>query len=278
MRPMDYREHPVPAALRRHVRCVWRLRDSAHPGAVRTIYPDGCCELIAHLGDPPHAFDARTGWRPQARQLFAAQQRTAVRLRASAAVDCVGVRLQPAASAAVVDAPGNWRDRIADLAEIDAGFAARFAAATRSHVDANDAALWTLLEERLLRYAPDARIEAAIAELDATGGRARIEATATFVGMGLRSFQKRFLECVGLGAKEYARLLRLQATIRALDGDDSPLSQLAVDAGFADQAHATRELARLTGLTPARLRAALRNDREGDDTIRLAAAFVRGRA
>jgi AraC-like DNA-binding protein len=96
--------------------------------------------------------------------------------------------------------------------------------------------------------------------------------------MGLRSFQTRFLECVGLGAKEYARLLRLQATIRALDGDDSPLSQLAFDAGFADQAHATRELARLTGLTPARLRAALRRDREGDDTIRLAAAFVRGRA
>jgi AraC-like DNA-binding protein len=273
---MDYREHPVPPALRRHVRCVWRLRDHAHPDAVRTIYPDGCCELIAHLGEPPHAFDARTGWRPQARQLFAAQQRTAVRLRA--AVDCVGVRLQPAASAAVVDAPGNWRDRIADLAEIDAGFAARFAAAARSHVDANDAALWALLEERLLRYAPDARIETAIAELAATGGRARIEATATFVGMGLRSFQKRFLECVGLGAKEYARLLRLQATIRALDGDDSPLSQLASDAGFADQAHATRELARLTGLTPARLRAALRSDREGDDTIRLAAAFVRGRA
>ena len=126
--------------------------------------------------------------------------------------------------------------------------------------------------------APDARIEAAIAQLGANGGRGRIEATASYVGMGLRSFQTRFLECVGLGAKEYARLLRLQLTIRALDGDELPLSQLAVDAGFADQAHATRELARLTGLTPARLRAALRSDREGDDTIRLAAAFVRGRA
>jgi AraC-like DNA-binding protein len=279
MRAMDYREYPVPPTLRRHVQCVWRLCDDAHPVAVRTIYPDGRCELIAHLGQPPEVFDAGVGWRLQARQLFAAQQRSAIRLRARTAVDCLGVRLQPAASAAVVDSPGSWRDHIADLALIDAPFAARFAAeASRFGVGSNDFALWALLEERLLSFVPDPRIEAATARLDATGGRARVEAAASSAGMGLRSFQTRFLECVGLGAKEYARLLRLQATIRALDGNDSPLSQVALDAGFADQAHATREVARVTGLTPARLRSALRRDREGDDTIRLAAAFVRGRA
>jgi AraC-like DNA-binding protein len=279
MRAMDYREYPVPRTLRRHVQCVWRLRDDAQPVAPRTIYPDGRCELIAHLGRPPQVFDADVGWRPQARQLFAAQQRSAIRLRARTEVDCLGVRLQPAASAAVVDSPGSWRDRITDLALIDAAFAARFAAeASQFRADSNHLALWALLEERLLPFEPDPRIEAAIARLDANGGRARIEAAASSAGMGLRSFQARFIECVGLGAKEYARLLRLQATIRALDGDDSPLSQVALDAGFADQAHATREVARVTGLTPAKLRSALRSDREGDDTIRLAAAFVRGRA
>ena len=42
--------------------------------------------------------------------------------------------------------------------------------------------------------------------------------------------------------------------------------------------HPMRLVTRRTGLTPARLRTALRSDRDGDDTIRLAAAFVRGRA
>jgi len=52
----------------------------------------------------------------------------------------------------------------------------------------------------------------------------------------------------------------------------------SVESSFADQAHATRELRRVTGHTPARLRAALRQDRDGDATVRLAAAFVRGYA
>jgi AraC-like DNA-binding protein len=70
-------------------------------------------------------------------------------------------------------------------------------------------------------------------------------------------------------------VLRLQATLRALDGD-APLADLASSTGFADQAHATREIKRVTGLTPARLRDELHRDRGGDAAIRIAAAFVRG--
>ena len=74
------------------------------------------------------------------------------------------------------------------------------------------------------------------------------------------------------------RVLRLQATIRAIDRGGESLAQLACDTGFSDQAHATRELQQLTGLTPARLRAALRSARDDDRTVQLAAAFVRGTA
>jgi transcriptional regulator GlxA family with amidase domain len=73
-------------------------------------------------------------------------------------------------------------------------------------------------------------------------------------------------------------VMRLRATLRALDESDAALSDLAAEAGFADQAHASRELRRITGLAPSRLRAALRQDRGGDAAVRLAAAFVRGRA
>ena len=94
----------------------------------------------------------------------------------------------------------------------------------------------------------------------------------------MRGFQIRFQAAVGLTPKEFARLARLQATLRALDGGDESIAALAGDGGFADQAHATRELRRVTGLTPARLRSALRRDRDGDAAIRMAAAFVRGQA
>ena len=73
-----------------------------------------------------------------------------------------------------------------------------------------------------------------------------------------------------------SRLIRLQATLRALDAEEGSLADLAMDRGFSDQAHATRELRRVTGLAPSRLRTALRTDRDGEAAVRLAAAFVRG--
>jgi transcriptional regulator GlxA family with amidase domain len=95
--------------------------------------------------------------------------------------------------------------------------------------------------------------------------------------LSVRGFQIRFLASVGLGVKEYARVLRLQAIVRSLDSGDVSLAEAAASTGFADQAHATRELRRLTGWTPARMARALRDQRHDEAAIRMAAAFVRGR-
>lgn len=73
-------------------------------------------------------------------------------------------------------------------------------------------------------------------------------------------------------------MMRLRATLTALDEGDGSVADVAADLGFADQAHAARELKRTTGLAPARLRAALRADRNGDAAVQLAAAFVRGQS
>lgn len=275
---MDYREFDVPPSLRRHVACVWRLRDDAPDTRTQTIYPDGCCELIVHRGPPMRAFDADRGWHTQAAVLFAAQQRGAVRLAAQDSVWCVGVRLQPAASALIAGASlAGLRDRIVDLGELDAEFAQAFSvAATRFDDDPHVAALWTLLATQAEAFPIDARIETAVDALRSVGGRDRVQPLAAIAGMGQRSFQMRFLDSVGLGAKEFARVLRLQATLHLLDAGNASLAQVAFDGGFADQAHAARELGHFTGSTPSHLLAALRDERDGDDTIRLALAFVRG--
>ncbi len=57
----------------------------------------------------------------------------------------------------------------------------------------------------------------------------------------------------GLTPKQLARVRRLQQVVRGLRAGAS-LVDLALDAGFADQPHLTREVRRLTGLTPAGLR------------------------
>jgi AraC-like DNA-binding protein len=277
---VEYREFEVPARLRRHVRCVWRLRDPEPVEQVQIIYPDGCCELILHLGTPMRAHDATHGWQPQPACLFAAQQRSAIRLKAAPPLACLGVRLQPAASAAIAGPRlVALRDTIVDMTGLDAALAVRLASALACFdSDPGDPALWDLLESTLAAFPIDPRIEAAINRLQSERGQVRIAPLAGACGMGSRSFQIRFLEQVGLSAKEFARVVRLQSTIRQLDEGAGSLADVAADSGFADQAHATRELRKLTGLTPARLLSALRFERESEATVRLAAAFVRGHA
>lgn len=276
---MEYHEFEVPTGLRQHLQCVWRLQDpSPTTGVAQTIYPDGRCELIVHLATPMAMYELGRGWSAQQPLLFAGQLRSAIKLSAQGPLDCLGIRLRPAASAAIAGRLlPDLRDQVVDLPSLDADFAQRFQrAATGLSSGPGPEPIWDLLEERIGHLPVDARIDQAVASLEADPGGCRVAELAADCGMGLRSFQTRFLASVGLAAKEFARIARLQATLRALDGGTPSLADVAVEAGFSDQSHATREMGRLTGLTPARLSAALNQEPEAETTIRLAAAFVRG--
>ena len=70
------------------------------------------------------------------------------------------------------------------------------------------------------------------------------------LGIGDRQLRRRFLDAVGYGPKTLERVLRFQRFLMH-QGDD--LARAALDAGYADQAHLTRECTRLAGLPPAQL-------------------------
>lgn len=269
---IEYAEIMPPKQLDRHLKCAWTLSDQSPPEGIQTIYPDGCCELVVHRGPPMFRQDEGGDWSPQNHLLFVAQQRRAVRLRAGDSVDCVGVRLHPAASAALVGRIlPTLRDRIVPLESV--------APALASSIDADVSVtrLWEILEVALARTNSDQLIESAVQRLQSVDGAMPIESLAKTLGVALRTLQGRFLAAVGLSAKEYARVLRLQAVLRVLDQKEESIAGAAAATGFSDQSHATRELRQLTGLTPARLTRALQGGREDFKTVQLAAAFVRGR-
>lgn len=275
---MEYAFHPAPASLQGLIEGLWCLRDDGATEKVQTIYPDGFCELIVHFGRPPRCRDER-GWHEQATTLFASQRLSAVRLRREAALDCLGLRLRPEASALLgTDVLRATRERIVDLASLDASLGRALRSAARDFAGGQPDRLWRLCERRFATFEVDAVVARAVDAIRKRGGQLRIESLASEAGLSLRSLQLRFRRAVGLTPKEFARLVRLQATLRALDSGVGRLTDVAIDGGFADQAHASRELRRVTGLAPARLRAALRADRDGDAAVRLAAAFVRGAA
>lgn len=69
-----------------------------------------------------------------------------------------------------------------------------------------------------------------------------------------REFRRHYRCTVG----EYVRRLRVEFACRKLSTSDTPLSEIALAAGFVDQSHFSRTFKIQTGLSPARYRAAFR--------------------
>jgi AraC-like DNA-binding protein len=82
-------------------------------------------------------------------------------------------------------------------------------------------------------------------------------ASAFITGSGVseRQARRRFQDHVGYGPKTLQRILRMQRVLWLLSRPCPPcsLAHLAQAAGYADQAHLTREMRALTGQLPTTL-------------------------
>jgi AraC-like DNA-binding protein len=91
--------------------------------------------------------------------------------------------------------------------------------------------------------------------------RVDIHTLAAHLALSASQLRRRFLHAVGVSPKVLQRTLRFQGFIALAQSGASAASRrgadgmavLAVDVGYADQAHLSRECLRLTGLTPRQL-------------------------
>lgn len=274
---MDYVEFSVPGALASRIECIWRLRDPDPGQRPQTIYPDGRCELLVHLGTPMARHDPQHGWQSQAPVLFAGQLTGAIKLAGRGPIDCIGFRLKPAASAVAGIRPSEGRDQVLDLMPMAPTLARALQTSAETLAADSSSERWVKPLLNSLTLAPiDPAVARGIELLEAQEGRQRIAELAASVDLNLRQFQARFKAAVGMTPKQFAKVIRLQTMLKSLDSGTNSIADTALSAGFADQAHATRDLARVTGLTPGRLLRALQADPDSEEAIALAAAFIRG--
>ena len=85
-----------------------------------------------------------------------------------------------------------------------------------------------------------------------SGGRARVEPLMDETGWSRRLVTERFRHQVGVAPKAYARVLRFSraaALLRGI-GEGRTLADVAVECGYYDQSHFTRDFVALSGSTP----------------------------
>jgi transcriptional regulator GlxA family with amidase domain len=83
------------------------------------------------------------------------------------------------------------------------------------------------------------------------GRAAVVEDPVSSAAVSERRLRRRFVQAVGYGPATYLRVSRFQRAV-ALAPHVRGLAALAAAAGYADQAHLSRDCRALTGLTPRR--------------------------
>jgi len=239
-----YREYAPPAAIAELLVCAWTLeigRD--RPLHHQRVLPDGCTDIV---------------WFGDARAVAVGPMTRPVLETIAPGTTLVGIRFRPEVASRVLGLPANeltdqdiplselWRPALVD----DTTERLR---EERSPVRRVAIAQSLIASRFKSMRQPDPIAHHAVSHL--TSGRAhRIEDLARDIGISERQLHRRFVASVGYSPKTFQRIVRFQKLLALADADArSPLGDVSLAAGYADQAHMTREVVEFAGVTPAAL-------------------------
>jgi AraC-like DNA-binding protein len=240
-----YVERPAAADLAGYIQCVWYRRvgeeDAVRP---RRVLPDGCMDLIWMGG---RLVVAGPDTRAQIPQLPPGEDVVAIRFRPGAATPVLGV---PAVE--LID------ERVA-AADIW-GRSARDVTARLEAVRRTEDVADVLQDTVRRRLSPASELDRVVRQLvlsvQQTGGdpTLRVDWLADQLGISERQLRRRCSLALGYGPKTFARIVRFQRFLEDARGTQPrALCELAAHNGYADQAHLSREVRRLSGMSPTAL-------------------------
>jgi AraC-like DNA-binding protein len=240
--PPGYLEWPAPAGLRHAIACLWaQVTPDGAADRDALVLPDACSDLI---------------WEPGRGAYVAGPDTGPVRTVMKAGTVVVGVRFRPSAGGPALGVPlSELRDQRVDLSDLRRRDASRLPGT----LDPDTAATRALELAAALVTDGDPDPAATRAAVLLADPRARAEDVAAEIGLSMRQLRRRCHAVVGYGPKTLQRVLRFRRFVARIDAglpsgqDAHDLAALAARAGYADQAHLTRECRALAGLTPAAL-------------------------
>jgi AraC-like DNA-binding protein len=205
---------------------------------VTPIIPDGCADIMTYNDQPPHVAgpDTITRLAPLSDGLTI----TGIRLKPG------GVRAVFGCSAALIvngEAP---------LAAISPGAVALHSALMTAGDIRSRHLLLSDWVRKVITHASasDLAVMAACQHLIAYPNF-EIDVLAQQFDWNARTMRRHFIQGCGYGPKHFQRIMRVQRAIRAMQTADTRLANIAATAGYADQAHMSRDFRSITGFTPA---------------------------
>lgn len=249
------RYHPA-APLDAFIDCFWYSCGYAPLRRRERALPSGRADLVFNLHqDCIRTFTAaedRVGVVARGAVVHGPQSRYFV-LDARRNVHVVGVHFLPGGGGLLGVPPDELRDRHVALEDLWGERAGNLRArlieahAPRAMFAILEAEFLRLLERRTLVHPA---ISFALRRFDADTPTTRVESIRRETGYGERRFATLFSGAVGLTPKRYARVQRLNRVVHDIARGRRELADIAVAAGYYDQAHLNRDFRALAGTSP----------------------------
>lgn len=177
-----------------------------------------------------------------------------------------GARLQPGAGVSIFGA--RWKSLVGSflpLAELAPALTPAFSQSAAAALDGD----WRPLDEffaSLGRTAAPADMAARkmALRLIETDGGASIAHLAAEAGLSPRQARRRFEAAIGLSPKNFARLRRVRRACADAIRKEMSFANVSLEAGFADQAHLSRNFQSIFDQPPGKVRAHIKRIIHGD--------------
>ena len=237
---MSYTEIPLSGGIRVYIECTWSLKID-RPS---TIFPDGCTDLLFSESGEVYVSGVTS------KAYLLDDHRFGTQL--------FGLRLSAGVVPFLLGIPSSLLlDQVVQLTELDSRIARSLAVKLKEADTLNELKCRAVetVESICRRTSPDRRLLFALSRLDSQP----VRSVASSLGISERHLHRLFLQGVGLGPARVKRIRRMQRAIDAMRKRDGTVSMvdIALAHGFYDQAHLSRELKELTGLSPVALHRSL---------------------
>jgi AraC-like DNA-binding protein len=243
---MTFTEYPPSAALTPYIDAYWIIETDAiiRPGA-RRFFVDGYLDLFINMGTSVPLVNNTLTLAPGKMYLNSAL-RTCLDIEHAAGSYFVGVRFKPGGYPALYRADiGEIADRIFYFDD----------PRLQLLLDV-DAALFDRLDRYFLSRIKEGQYPAlSITEtIKMQKGKISVDALARHHNITTRTMERLFHSTVGVSPKEFIGIIRFQQVLERLRFSTSEsLLSLAVESGYYDHAHMTREVKKIAGVTPSQL-------------------------
>lgn len=269
---MDYQTFQPYIDLSEFVKCFWTLKVPKEPKPQRQrIVPDGCIEMIFTLGDDVKRFVSERKHIIQPRSMILGPITEPFYIEPIGVVDVFAIRFFPGGFIPFTTlSVKNLENKETKL---DAIFGKNVATDLEHKIihAANTAERVQHIEAFLLNKLKDSEIidnivKSTVDLIFSTKGRISIHELLKNDLSKRRRLERKFSKSVGLGPKQFAKIIRFQTALRMLlNNEIENLTNLAYENEYYDQAHFIKDFKEFTGINP--------NKFFKDDKLILSSAF-----